>query len=149
MKKYIEERLVSSPPVPCDFKVGDKVVYTNEFGVIFKDMEIIGFSKSDHDLFKYGKFIHLNSDCYWMPESPDSLQIQVEGMEVISPTRDLTLNNGQIAKYTHTDFWCRPIYTLESGVTVCCIELNGTSLTTVTDDGEPCLLLRHEYQPAQ
>lgn len=57
-------------PVLCDFEVGDKVTFTNDYGVSFDGLEVIGFS--DDDTF-YGRFIHLDTDCYWFPVSPDSI----------------------------------------------------------------------------
>lgn len=51
------------------FKVGDKVTYTNTYGVIFKGHEILGFSPDDF----YGRFIYLDLDCYWMPQQETSL----------------------------------------------------------------------------
>ncbi len=61
---------------------------------------------------------------------------------------NLKLNNGQTAKYTHTDYWYRPNYILENGLKVCCINLNGTYLHTMNQVGEPYSPLKDEYQPA-
>lgn len=63
---------------------------------------------------------------------------------------DLTLKNGQIATYQRTDDFGRPVYKLENGLQVCCVNLNGTYLHTITKDyGEPCSPLKEEYQPLQ
>jgi len=71
--KYLEfvATLKSTPPVETEFKVGQTVAYVNDYGVIFADMTIVGFA--DDDSF-YGKFIHLNSDCYWCAVAPGSLR---------------------------------------------------------------------------
>ncbi len=62
--------------------------------------------------------------------------------------KDLILNNGQTAKYLYSDDWSRPVYQLESGVKVCCPNLNGTHLHTMSGDlGEPDSPLKYEYQP--
>ena len=61
--------------------------------------------------------------------------------------KDLILNNGQSAKYMYTDWWSRPCYELENGITVCCVELNGTHLHTISDYDEPISPLKQEYQP--
>ena len=59
--------LEENPPIQCDFKIGDKVIYTNDYGVKF-NMEVIGFSETIND---YGQFIHLAysqtdySGCAW------------------------------------------------------------------------------------
>tara|TARA_R110001583_G_C5432086_1_gene388961 strand:+ start:81 stop:281 length:201 start_codon:yes stop_codon:yes gene_type:complete len=64
--------------------------------------------------------------------------------------KDLTLNNGQVAEYKYTDSFDRPVYKLESGTLVCCVNLNGTYLHTITKEyGEPCSPLKEEYQPFQ
>ncbi len=67
--QFIKEHLSDVAPVPCDFKVGDVVTFTNEYGVSFPNNKIIGFSK---ELF-YGKFIHTSNEAYWFPKSPESL----------------------------------------------------------------------------
>ena len=65
-------------PIETKFKVGQRVAYVNEFGVIFEDMTIMGFA--DDDSF-YGKFIHLNTDCYWCEVAPYSLRVYDEDGE--------------------------------------------------------------------
>lgn len=65
--------------------------------------------------------------------------------------RDIPLNNGQTAKFIEVDFWSRPVYEVyHAGYfrRVCCTELNGTDLHTMTDDGEPLSRLKSELQPA-
>ncbi len=59
---------------------------------------------------------------------------------------DLILNNGQTAMFLYIDDWSRPVYRLENGVRVCCVNLNGTFLHTVSG-GEPGYSLKQEYQP--
>ena len=72
--KYNEFRnkLMTTPPVETQFKVGQNVAFVNEFGVIFDDLTIIGFASDDSF---YGQFIHLNSDSYWFPHNPSSLRV--------------------------------------------------------------------------
>ncbi|MDK7586257.1 hypothetical protein QP575_10520 [Alcaligenes faecalis subsp. phenolicus] len=69
-------KLRQTPPVPCEFSVGDTVTFTNEFGVSFDGMRIIGFA--DDDSF-YGKFIHITGPehpgAYWFPHAPRELAI--------------------------------------------------------------------------
>lgn len=64
------------PPVPCPFAAGDRVIYTNDYGLKF-DMDVIGFSK---DASFYGRFIHLarhgrdvNGSAWWYPHAPHEL----------------------------------------------------------------------------
>lgn len=65
-------KLKKESPVETQFKVGQNIAFVNDYGVIFDDLTIIGFA--DDDSF-YGKFIHLNSDCYWCAVSPGSLRV--------------------------------------------------------------------------
>ena len=69
--------LQEHPPIECDFKIGDRVIFTNEYGLKFDD-EVIGFSK---DAEFYGKFIHLmryggtpEGGAWWFPHSPMELK---------------------------------------------------------------------------
>jgi len=62
--------------------------------------------------------------------------------------KDLTLNNGETAKFCYIDGWRRPVYDVH-GVKVCCVNLDGTFLHTMTDDGEPLSPLKQEFQPIQ
>ena len=65
--------IVSNPKI--DFKVGDKVVFTNDYGVSFIDQTIIAIGKHN-DLWKYGHCIYLDNDSYWYPVKPESVTIQ-------------------------------------------------------------------------
>ncbi|WP_368640448.1 hypothetical protein ABRZ04_04335 [Castellaniella ginsengisoli] len=73
VKEYAA-KLRQTPPVPCDLAVGDRVTFTNEFGVSFAGMRVIGFA--DDDSF-YGKFIHLTGPvhpgAYWFPHGRTEL----------------------------------------------------------------------------
>lgn len=71
---FIKENLSGTPPCNCSFKVGDRVNYTNDYGIEFIDKLVIGFAKEIHIP---GRFIHLsgNASPYWMPVSPDSLTL--------------------------------------------------------------------------
>lgn len=60
-----------TPPVPCDFELGDKVIFTNAAGVVFTEFMVTGFSPT---LDGRGRFLYLNWDCWWFPASPQSLQ---------------------------------------------------------------------------
>lgn len=64
------------PPAQCEFSVGDRVIFTNEYGLKF-DMDVAGFSKDDSF---YGKFIHLVShgsdgsgNAWWFPHSLEEI----------------------------------------------------------------------------
>lgn len=58
-----------TPPVPCDFKPGDAVTFTNDYGVSFP-AHVRGFTPTDEF---YGRFVYLDYDCWWFPAHPQSL----------------------------------------------------------------------------
>lgn len=61
-----------NPPVPCSFKIGDCVIFTNEYGCKF-ELQVIGFAESDEF---QGRFIHLSSDAPWFAHRPDELRLK-------------------------------------------------------------------------
>ena len=64
--------------------------------------------------------------------------------------RNLTLKNGQTATFLYEDSWGRPVYKLESGTKVCCVNLNGTYLHTMSGAyDEPDCPLKEEFQPVE
>jgi hypothetical protein len=65
------KKLNKTSPVDCEFKIGEKVSYTNDYGVTFDDHTVIGFAENTEF---YGKFIYLDLDCYWSATSPDKLR---------------------------------------------------------------------------
>lgn len=65
--------IVSSPVV--DFKIGDKVIYTNDNGVSFHNLTVIHISKHNV-LWKYGNCIYLNKGSYWYPVKPEQLSLE-------------------------------------------------------------------------
>jgi hypothetical protein len=48
-----------------DLKVGDFITFTNEFGVSFEDLEILGF-RSNKD-YMPDRNVYLNKSSYWFP----------------------------------------------------------------------------------
>lgn len=65
-----ETDMVSEPPVPCPFKVGDLVRFTNEYGCVFEPRKVIGFSS---EVVLSGRFIHLDTCSPWFPVTLESL----------------------------------------------------------------------------
>lgn len=64
--------LSQKPTQPTDFKLGDKVTFTNDQGVVFKGHKIIGFAHEG----LARRFIHIDTDCYWMPKRADQLTLE-------------------------------------------------------------------------
>lgn len=62
------------PPVPCEFKLNDRVIFTNDAGISF-EQTVIGFSADDSF---QGRFIHAISYTWegsagWFPHRPEQL----------------------------------------------------------------------------
>lgn len=66
-------KLEQTAPAGCDLKVGDIVTFINDYGIPFPGREVIGFDTTDHNLMKYGNFIHIDTDAYWFPHKPAEL----------------------------------------------------------------------------
>ncbi len=64
----------SEPPVPCDFKVGDVVTYTNDNGIAFHGKVVTGFSPAIEN----GRFVYLDNEAWWFASSPESLTLEHE-----------------------------------------------------------------------
>lgn len=74
--------LSQTPPVECEFSIGDNVMYTNDYGVSFYGYKIIGFA----DNVEHGKFIYLNFQCYWSAVTPESLRNDPTNVPTLTPT---------------------------------------------------------------
>lgn len=54
-------------------KIGQKVAFTNSYGVVFTGHEILGFVKPTR---LTGGCVLLDYDCYWFPAKVESLTIE-------------------------------------------------------------------------
>ena len=70
----LKKQLNSVAPIECGLKVGDRVIYKNDFGVKFGPFEVIGFEKKED--ISGGRFVYLNSDSYWFPVKAEQLTKQ-------------------------------------------------------------------------
>ena len=75
-KHHLSPDAQRTPPVPCDFKVGDKVAFTNDFGITFSDLIVTGFTPTVEG---QGRFIYLDKECWWFAVTPGSLTKQPQG----------------------------------------------------------------------
>jgi hypothetical protein len=64
----------SAPPVPCKFKAGDRVTFTNDQGVRFPGKTVRGFTP---EVILQGRFIYLDLDCWWFPVKPENLRLTI------------------------------------------------------------------------
>lgn len=58
-----------------DLAVGDKVVFTNDYGVVFGPHEVLAFRKP----WNGGRCVYIDSDAYWFPDRPEQLTILSKG----------------------------------------------------------------------
>lgn len=70
------QKLSDIPPAPCDFKKGDPVRFTNEYGVAFEGFRIIGFAREIDPEWRPDSFIYLDKEAYWFPVSADELTLE-------------------------------------------------------------------------
>ncbi len=54
-----------------DLEPGQKVTYTNDYGVKFEGYTVLGFCTPDN-----GRCVYLNKDSYWFPVDPKNLTIE-------------------------------------------------------------------------
>ena len=55
------------------FKIGDRVIFTNDYGVVFDEFSVTGYY-TEGDLYQYGYRYLLDWDCPWFPVKESSLQ---------------------------------------------------------------------------
>jgi hypothetical protein len=72
---FVERLSEISPNAEIDFKIGDKVSYTNDFGVVFHNLTITAIG-CKHELWTYGNCIYLDKESYWYPVKPESLKLE-------------------------------------------------------------------------
>ena len=71
-KQDFVNNLKSEPPFLCDFKVGDKVTFINDYEIEFPDHIVVGFGYDD--LIFNNRFIFIDTDSYWFPVRADQLK---------------------------------------------------------------------------
>ena len=75
-KHHLAPDAQRTPPVPCDLAIGDRVTFTNDYGVAFAGHIVTGFSPTvEGD----GRFVYLDKDSWWFPVSPQNLRRQFGG----------------------------------------------------------------------
>lgn len=72
MQQWIKERGLSSTPLHGEpFAVGDVVTFTNDYGVKFEGLRVIGF---DNPIYENSGTIYIDTDAFWFPHRPDQLK---------------------------------------------------------------------------
>ena len=69
MKYPLAKDALSTPPLPCEFNIGDMVTFTNDNGVQFHGRVVAGFSPEVEN----GRFVYLDQDAWWFPVAPTNL----------------------------------------------------------------------------
>lgn len=64
-KDFIKKYLTNTPPEGCDFRVGETVTYTNDYGIEFRGQKIIGFCDG---------LVYLSDNAYWFGNPVSSIK---------------------------------------------------------------------------
>lgn len=75
-----------TPPAPCDFKVGDRVTFINDYGVKFPGKTVRGFTK---EVTSWGAFIYWNNEAWWHPSKPCNFRHERLAISTKPPTTTL------------------------------------------------------------
>ncbi len=70
--RNVPSDMQDTPPIPCAFKVGDRVLFTNPQGVPFEGHTVRGFTS---EVQSWGGFIYLDLDCWWFPVNVEELTL--------------------------------------------------------------------------
>jgi len=122
------------------FKVGDKVDFVNDFGVVFPGHVVTGVE------IEYGKYVYNiePTDTPWRPARERHLYLS----GTYKPENfDLPLRNGKTAKFLCHDFWCNKVYLIpDDGKELEAVLVDG-SLYTRNSYEEPCCKFDNDLQP--
>lgn len=72
-KKWATPRKIELIPECDGLSVGDTVTFTNEYGVSFYGLTVVGIDKSNAF---YNRRFYTNSDAYWFPHTREELTKQ-------------------------------------------------------------------------
>ena len=65
--------MIGYSPKDCDLCVGDKVNFTNEYGLKFGPLTVIGFALPENQVGE--QYIHINTDAPWFPVKREALEL--------------------------------------------------------------------------
>jgi hypothetical protein len=69
--EQVVESLLKECPFGSELKVGDKIDYTNDYGTVFPNLEVIGFG---NEKTSWGGYIYLKKSSYWYPVTIESVK---------------------------------------------------------------------------
>lgn len=73
--KVFYNRLSEITDTDNDLTVGDRVMFTNDYGVVFGPHEVLAFGKPTSS----GRSVYFDHDAYWFPARPDQLTFVRKG----------------------------------------------------------------------
>ena len=73
-EKELQKTLLKECPFATGLKAGDIIIFTNEYGVSFPDLKILGFVSEKCN----NRYVYLNKDSYWLPVSAEILTLNKE-----------------------------------------------------------------------
>ena len=76
IQHFVQENLTAVPPVPCVYEVGDTVTFTNDYGIEFTGIKVVGFAREIDPDWRPESFIYLDWDCYWFPVSATHIRTE-------------------------------------------------------------------------
>lgn len=83
--KYDLSGTRDTPPVPCAFRVGDKVTYINDAGLKFPNYTVLAFA---HKIESWGGFIYLDKSSWWFPVAPEQLRHERQALDRGTPCQE-------------------------------------------------------------
>ncbi len=75
----IPSDLVEIDPHNTGLKKGDKVTFTNDYGVKFERKTVKGFTP---EVTSWGACVYIDTDCWWHPTKPENLQKEMPAYKV-------------------------------------------------------------------
>lgn len=83
---FIMDNVADIAPVPCGFEKGDLVTFTNEYGVAFHGLRVLGFVREIDRQWRPDSIVYLDKSSYWFPVEVASLTLEKRAKdEVIIP----------------------------------------------------------------
>jgi hypothetical protein len=124
------------------FKIGDKVDFVNDYGIVFPDREISGVEIGN---FGETRYFTKESDTPWY--SSDEKHFHHIG-KYVPECLDIKLNNGEIAKFTRFSDWGDKIFTIgKDEKSFAAILANNIMHSSEGDFEEAGFKLLNEFQP--
>jgi hypothetical protein len=124
------------------YKIGDKVDFVNDFGVLFTNYTVTKIDYLENEIRYF-----IDCDSYWVSKKEKNLHLA----GTYKPKSfDIELKNGLIAKFAGFDDWGNKLFSFsyrERDFTVVYHENEKCLYSIVGDYQEPCSPLKEVFQP--